>query len=147
MIATISAIGRLGNDPEQKVSIKGAEYILFDLAVDRDFGDRKETDWYRCIAFGSTKERILKPKAAKGSLVHVIGAQELEKFKHKDGSEGMAPKITLYDLEYVPGSGKKGYSHRPQRHNSRLMPETMESKRSKSPKISCPFSPMDERGN
>ena len=107
MIATISAIGRLGNDPEQKVSLKGAEYILFNLAVDRGFGDRKETDWYRCIAFGSTRERILKLKAAKGSLVHVIGAQELEKFKRKDGSEGMAPKITLYDLEYVPGSGKK----------------------------------------
>jgi hypothetical protein len=34
MITTISAIGRLGNDPEQKVSLKGAEYILFDLAVD-----------------------------------------------------------------------------------------------------------------
>ena len=107
MITTISAIGRLGNDPEQKVSLKGAEYILFDLAVDRGFGDRKETDWYRCIAFGSTRERILKLKAAKGSLVHVIGAQELKKFKRKDGSEGMAPKITLYDLEYVPGSGKK----------------------------------------
>ena len=44
MITTISAIGRLGNDPEQKVSLKGTEYILFDLAVDRGFGDRKETD-------------------------------------------------------------------------------------------------------
>ena len=75
--------------------------------MDRGFGDRKETDWYRCIAFGSTRERILKLKAAKGSLVHVIGTQELEKFKHKDGSEGMAPRITLYNLEYVPGSGKK----------------------------------------
>lgn len=106
MITTISAIGRLGNDPEQKVSLKKTEYILFDLAVDRGFGDRKETDWYRCIAFGNVREKILKLKASKGSLVHVIGAQELEKFKRRDGSEGMAPKITLYDLEYLPG-GKK----------------------------------------
>lgn len=147
MITTISAIGRLGNDPEQKVSLKGTEYILFDLAVDRGFGDRKETDWYRCIAFGSTRERILKLKAAKGSLVHVIGAQELEKFKRKDGSEGMAPKITLYDLEYVPGGGKRRYSHSPRRHSSRPIPETTRSRRSGFPEISCPFSPMDGREN
>lgn len=107
MGTTISAIGRLGNDPEQKVSLKGTEYILFDLAVDRGFGDRRETDWYRCIAFGSAKDRILKLKTSKGSLVHVVGAQELEKFKRKDGSEGMAPKITLYDLEYIPGNTRK----------------------------------------
>ena len=52
MITTISAIGRLGNDPEQKVSLKGTEYILFDLAVDRGFGDRKE------IGRASCRERV-----------------------------------------------------------------------------------------
>ncbi len=56
---------------------------------------------------GMRQARLIRLKVSKGSLVHVIGAQELEKFKRKDGSEGMAPKITLYDLEYIPGNGKK----------------------------------------
>ena len=64
--------------------------------MDRGFGDRKETDWYRCIAFGSVRDRILKLQAAKGPLVHVVGGV-----------------ITLYDLEYVPGGGKKEVQPQP----------------------------------
>ena len=106
MITVTSTIGRLGGDPELKTSAKNNDYLVFELAVEQGYGDAKKTIWYRCIAFDAVKDRILRMKASKGSLVHAVGAQEVETFKRKDGSEGMALKLTLYDLEYIPG-GKK----------------------------------------
>lgn len=107
MIAVVNLIGRLGGDPQQKKSQKGTDYLTFTLAVDHGYGDNRRTDWYSCIAFDKVCERILKMKVAKGSMAHVIGALELEQYERKDGSKGMGAKVTLYDVEYVSGGGKK----------------------------------------
>lgn len=147
MITTISAIGRLGNDPEQKVSLKGTEYILFDLAVDRGFGDRKETDWYRCIAFGSVRDRILKLKAAKGSLSMSSARRSWKSLSARMAARGWPRKSRCTTWSMSPAAEKRRYSHSPRRHSSRPIPETMRSRRSGFPEISCPFSPMDGREN
>jgi len=106
MIALANVNGRIGRLEIKTSKKSGNQYVEFSLANDRGFGENRETDWYHCIAFDKVAERLINAKADKGSLIQVVGSQALEKFKRKDGSDGMAAKITLYDWAYVP-IGKK----------------------------------------
>lgn len=106
MIALANVVGRIGRLEIKTSKKSGNQYVEFSLANDRGFGENRETDWYHCIAFDKVAERLINAKADKGSFVQVVGSQALEKFKRRDGSDGMAAKLTLYDWAYVP-AGKR----------------------------------------
>ena len=107
MFTQISLMGRVTADLEIQTSANGTDYIQFNVAVNKGFGEQEHPNFYQCVLFGKATERISKAGVRKGSLLFITGDLDLVEFTRKsDGSKGMIPKITVYDWNYVP-SGKR----------------------------------------
>ena len=106
MFTPISLNGRVTADLELQTSQNGTQYVQFHVAVNKGFGDHQHTNYYQCILFGRTAERIMHAGVKKGSALFVTGDLDLVEYTRKnDGTKGMIPKITVYDWNYMP-SGK-----------------------------------------
>lgn len=82
----ITITGRLGRDPELKTGGSGNEYCQFSVAVDRrktKEDQEKQTDWFRCVAFGKTAVFIDK-YFKKGNGIELEGRMENSPYKDKD---------------------------------------------------------------
>ncbi len=79
--------GRLTRDPELKYSSNGKAYVRFSIAVNRGFGDRKETDFINCTIFGNDYERnpaiTLAEKGKKGQEIIIAGRLNTNKGNEK----------------------------------------------------------------
>ena len=76
MINSITLIGNLGKDPEQKRTPSGAEYAVFSLATSENRqvnGEWKsETEWHYIKVWGQQAERVMR-QLKKGSKCYVQG--------------------------------------------------------------------------
>ena len=77
-IITIS--GRLGRDPETKMTNDGQEWCTFSVAVNRyaKKGEKNQADWFNCTAFGKTAAFIAK-YFKKGDGITIAGHMQSEK--------------------------------------------------------------------
>lgn len=106
MFTPISLNGRVTADLELQTSQNGTQYVQFHVAVNKGFGEHQHPNFYQCILFGKTAERIMHAGVKKGSGLFVTGDLDLVEYTRKsDGTKGMIPKITVYDWNYLP-SGK-----------------------------------------
>lgn len=112
MFTPISLNGRVTADLELQTSQNGTQYVQFHVAVNKGFGDHQHTNYYQCILFGRTAERIMHAGVKKGSALFVTGDLDLVEYTRKnDGTKGIIPKITVYDWNYLPsGKAKSDYS-------------------------------------
>ena len=111
MFTPISLNGRVTADLELQTSQNGTQYVQFHVAVNKGFGDPQHTNYYQCILFGRTAERIMHAGVKKGSALFVTGDLDLVEYTRKnDGTKGMIPKITVYDWNYLPSGKSKGDS-------------------------------------
>lgn len=110
MFTQISLMGRVTADLEIQTSTNGTDYIQFNVAVNKGFGEQEHPNFYQCVLFGKATERISKAGVKKGSLLFITGDLDLVEFTRKaDSSKGMIPKVTVYDWNYVP-AGKRAES-------------------------------------
>lgn len=69
----VTLLGRLGADPQARMTNTGAQVVYFSLATNwRGQDGTEQTDWHRCSAFGRTGEIIMQ-YARKGDQVLVEG--------------------------------------------------------------------------
>ena len=89
----ISAVGRLGADPEgfQAGTTPAAK---FDLAIKTG---KDETTWMKCVVFGKRSAPIL-DYFKKGSKVTVAGNGRYTTFEKQDGSKGNSLELTVMDF-------------------------------------------------
>lgn len=106
---TITTTGRVTADLELKTSQNGknTKFVQFGLAVNRGFGENTHPNFYQCILFGEQAQRILDAKVKKGSLIQIVGDQDLVEYDRRDGSTGWAAKITLLSWAYAPTNKPK----------------------------------------
>lgn len=106
---TISTIGRVTADLELKTSQNGknTKYLQFGLAVNKGYGDNNHADFYSCILYGDAAQKMIDAKVKKGSMIQIVGDQDLVEFTKRDGSTGWAAKITLYTWSYAPTNRPK----------------------------------------
>lgn len=64
--------GNVTADPVQKTIPGGKSLAEFTLAVDRGYGDKKQTDFFRCTVWESRAEPILK-FVHKGDKLLIVG--------------------------------------------------------------------------
>ena len=103
----LTAIGRLSKDPEIKTNKAGKEFVVFDIAVNKGYGDNKTTVFVSCTAGGSLVSPL--SKATKGSLVTITGELSTALYQKKDGSTGESIKCFVNSFEYIStGSGNSG---------------------------------------
>lgn len=67
-----SAIGRLGRDAEMRYTQGGKAVLGFALAVDKGWGDRKQTVWFDCSLWGDRGEKLAE-HLKKGDRIGVTG--------------------------------------------------------------------------
>ena len=78
MLNHIVILGRLVKDPELRYTQSNTPVASFTVAVDRDFGEDKQTDFIDCTAWRKTGEFVSK-HFQKGSMIVVSGRLQSRK--------------------------------------------------------------------
>ncbi len=94
-------LGRLGGDPEIRVSQDGSKIARFSLATgeswkDKNTNEKKErTDWHKIVIFSPGLSDIVEKFLKKGSLVYLEGQIRTRKYTDQAGIEKSTTEIVL----------------------------------------------------
>nr|WP_300813819.1 single-stranded DNA-binding protein [uncultured Acetatifactor sp.] len=101
MFTPITLTGRVTADLELQTSQNRTEYVQFNVAVNKGYGEQEHANFYQCVLFGKAAERIVNAGARKGSLLFITGDLDIVEFTRKDGTKGLIPKITEIGRAHV----------------------------------------------
>lgn len=85
-------IGRLTKDPELRYTQNNKAVCAFTLAVDRNYGDKKQTDFFDIVVWGKLGENCAN-YLSKGKLAAVVGPLTTRSYEAKDGH-----KVKVYEI-------------------------------------------------
>ena len=100
-INKVILIGRLGNDPEVRVSQDGNKIVRLSLATsdswkDKNTNERKEkTEWHRIDIFSVGLAEIAEKYLKKGSKLYLEGQLQTRKYNDQAGVEKYTTEIVL----------------------------------------------------
>lgn len=83
-VASITIVGRLGRDPEVRMTQSGKQITSASVAVSH--GKDKGSTWFEVNAWDNMGRWLV--EAQKGDQVFVVGDLEQQNFTKKDGSTG-----------------------------------------------------------
>ena len=111
MLNHIVLMGRLTRDPELRRTGSGIPVTTFTLAVDRDFGNNretgeKETDFIDIVTWRNTAEFVSK-YFAKGRMAVVSGRLQIRNWNDKDGNKRRSAEVVA-DNVYFGDSKRDG---------------------------------------
>ena len=119
MLNQAQLIGRLGKDPELRVTQAGLSVATLTLATtekwkDSKSGETKEaTEWHRVTLYSKLAE-IAEKYLVKGSLVFIQGKIQTRKYTDKQGVEKYSTEIHGLELKML--SGKSETESKPALH-------------------------------
>ena len=107
-------IGRVGRDPESRVTADGTAVVSFSLAVSeswkgKDGNKQERTEWVNCTAWRKLAE-IIGQYVHKGSLIYVEGKMQSREYDGKDGTTKKVTEIVLNDMKMLGGKSEGGSS-------------------------------------
>ena len=100
-INKVILLGRLGADPEIRVSQDGKKIARFSLATseswkDKSTNEKKEkTEWHKIVIFSSGLADISEKYLKKGSLIYIEGQISTRKYTDQSGLEKYITEIVL----------------------------------------------------
>lgn len=106
----ITLIGRIGKDPETRVTTTGQKVTTFSLATDISRGANKETVWWRITVWGDRFDKMM-PYLTKGKSVTVVGTlnKAPETWTGQDGQVRVGSlELTAEMLQFVPLPPREG---------------------------------------
>lgn len=112
MLNQAQLIGRLGKDPEIRITQAGLSVATLTLATtekwkDSKSGETKEaTEWHRVTLYSKLAE-IAERYLTKGSLVFVQGKIQTRKYTDKQGVEKYSTEIHGLELKMLGGNDAK----------------------------------------
>ena len=111
MLNHIVPMGRLTRDPELRRTGSGIPFTTFTLAVDRDFGNNretgeKETDFIDIVTWRNTAEFVSK-YFTKGRMAVVSGRLQIRNWNDKDGNKRRSAEVVA-DNVYFGDSKRDG---------------------------------------
>lgn len=100
-------VGRIGAEPEVRMTSSGRSVLNFRVAVDRRIGTgenvRWETDWHRVVIFGDQAERRAK-ELHKGDLIIVSGELRVRRFRDRQGVDRTIVEISANRVRRISQS-------------------------------------------
>ncbi|MDR2456898.1 MAG: single-stranded DNA-binding protein [Clostridiales Family XIII bacterium] len=98
----VNLIGRLGKDPDIRVTESGLTIARFSIAIDRmpQKDGTKVTDWPNIVAFGKTAERI-STYVKKGLKVAIEGRVQTGSYEDKDGKRVYTTEILANKIQFL----------------------------------------------
>ena len=105
--AQITLIGRLGKDPEVKMTQTGKQLVTTSLAV--TVGKDKQSNWYTINAWEQSGKWLV--DAQKGDQVFVQGNLELRTYDKKTGGQGYELLVNAQTIStFKPKAEQPDYS-------------------------------------
>lgn len=100
---TVTLMGRLSQDPQIRSTATGEAYN-FNFAVNRRFirteaGD-PQADFFPCVAFGKTAERLAKCSLTKGVKLLIQGELRNNAYTDKNGVKRTQTQIIVNDFDF-----------------------------------------------
>lgn len=103
----VALIGRLGRDPEMRVTQNGTPVAKFTIAVER-IGPDKEADWFDVVAFNKVAESLAQ-RMRKGCRVGVSGRLKQEKWVDKDsGQKRSKISVIAQQIDFLDWPSQQG---------------------------------------
>lgn len=100
-----AVIGHISADPDIRFSPNGKAICKLTIAVNRGYGEKKVTDWCRCVAFGDNAELIAE-HFKKGDAIQVEGPVTTSSWEDSQGQKRYSTE-TLVNLVSKPLYKKK----------------------------------------
>lgn len=97
----ITLSGRLVAAPELRTTTNGVSVATAKLAVDRGFGDKKETDFIPLVFWKGNAE-IASKYCQKGQKLIVSGKLQTRQYEDKNGNKRTAFEVHVSELELPP---------------------------------------------
>lgn len=107
-------IGRLGQDPEKRITPSGHTVVNVSLATTDYFkdqgGNRQErTEWHR-VVFWNRQAELIEQYCRKGSQLYVEGSLQTREWQDKDGNRRFSTDIVARNMQFLDSkdSGQQG---------------------------------------
>jgi len=109
MLNKVQLIGRLGKDPEVRVTTSGDAVANVSLATTETWKDKQgqqneKTEWHNLVFFRRQAE-VVGEYLKKGALIYVEGKLTTEKYQ-KNGEDRYITKIEVSDMKMLGGGNK-----------------------------------------
>jgi single-strand DNA-binding protein len=99
-------MGRLTNSPELKTTPNGVSVTSFSIAVDRGYGENKQTDFINIVAWRQTAEFICK-HFTKGSRIAIEGSIQTRKYQDREGNNRTVFEVVANNVHFVDTKSAK----------------------------------------
>ena len=100
-------IGNLTKDPELRTTSSGVSVCTFTVAVNRNFGERKEVDYLPVVTWRGLAENCAK-FLGKGRKVGVSGRIQTRSYEGNNGERRYVTEIVADDVEFLAPTGEGG---------------------------------------
>jgi single-strand DNA-binding protein len=107
----VMLIGRLGQDPEKRVTPSGASVVTLSLATSEKFNDKngnkqERTEWHKCV-FWNKQADLIEQYCRKGSQLYVEGSLQTNEWQDKDGNKRYTTEIQGRNMQFLdPPNGQ-----------------------------------------
>lgn len=105
MINNVTLMGRLTAAPELRTTNSGLSVTSFTLAIDRGFGENKQTDFINCVAWRERADFICR-YFTKGSMLALTGSIQTRKYEDKNGNTRTAFEILAETVSFCGDKAK-----------------------------------------
>ena len=96
---TVTLVGHLTRNPENKVTPQGLEVSKFSIAVNHH-DKNKTVSFFDCVAFGKTAE-LIKEYAFKGSALLVDGYLKQERWETTEGDRRSKIVVNVLQTQFL----------------------------------------------
>ncbi len=105
-------IGRLGQDPEKRITPSGHTVVNISLATTEYFKDQggnkqERTEWHR-VVFWNKQAELIEQYCKKGSQLYVEGALQTREWQDKDGNRRFSTDVVARQMQFLDSKSKTG---------------------------------------
>lgn len=102
-INRVDIIGRMTRDIELITTQSGSTVGKFSIAVNRKYGEKEETSFFNCVAFGKTAE-VIQQYSPKGKQVAIDGRLNQNRWEDaQTGQKRSTVEIVVENIQFLGG--------------------------------------------
>lgn len=115
----VMLIGKLGSDPEKKITQNGNSVVTVSLATSERFKDKsgnrqEKTEWHRIVLWNQMAE-LISQYCKKGSQIYVEGKLQTNEWQDKDGNKRYTTEIQAGQMQFLdPPQGQNQGQPKPE---------------------------------
>ncbi|MBU2514423.1 single-stranded DNA-binding protein [bacterium] len=111
-------IGRLGQDPEKRITPSGHSVVSVSIATTDYFKDKsgnkqERTEWHK-VVFWNRQAEIVEQYCRKGSQLFVEGSLQTSDWQDKDGNKRYKTEIVARAIQLLDSKQGSGYQNNQQ---------------------------------